>query len=76
MADFKKSDKPFSEKIADIIRYLNSVKPLINKECQIMEDYIKNHPNSKAEGPFKEKNRGWEKILIGLDIVKDMYEVV
>ena len=77
--DDSKDNKPkklFSEKIEDIIKYLKSVKPLIDKECQSMEDYIKNHPGSKAEAPFTEKITGWSKILIGLDIVKEKYEVV
>lgn len=77
--DNSKDNKPkklFSEKIEDIIKYLNGVRPLISKECQSMEDYINSHPNSKAEGPFNEKIKGWSKILIGLDIVKEKYEVV
>lgn len=65
----------FSEKIANVIKYLQSVRPLIIKECEIMESYIEKNPGSKAEVPFKEKLGGWSRILNGMDIVKEKYEV-
>ena len=71
-----KSKKLFSEKIVDIIKYLQSVRPLITKECEIMDSYIEKNPEAKAVLPFSEKLSGWSRILNGLDIVKDKYEVV
>ena len=71
-----KPKKLFSEKVVDVIKYLQSVRPLIVKECEIMDSYVEKNPESKAVMPFNEKLAGWSRILNGLDIVKEKYEVV
>ena len=71
----KKSEN-FMDKRTQIIKYLSDLSPIIIKECEMLESYIKNNPESKAVGPFNEKLDGWSRILNGLKILKDKYEVV
>jgi hypothetical protein len=66
----------FMDKRTQIIKYLSDLSPVIIKECEMLESYIKNNPESKAVGPFSEKLDGWSRILNGLNILKDKYEVV
>ena len=74
-AQNNKSEKLFSDKVKDIIKYLDGVRALIIAECNSMESYIEKNPKSKAVAPFNEKLGGWAKVLIGLDILKEKYEV-
>lgn len=68
------SVESFIEKRVEIIDYLNSVKPLILKECASMEKSIAKDPEGKFVEHFKEKATGWSHILIGLEIVTRKYK--
>jgi hypothetical protein len=65
----------FIEERNSLIAYLKDKKQVILKECAMMEAYIKKNPNSNAAKHFEEKLKGWSKILVGLDIVINKYNI-
>lgn len=65
----------FQARRTKVIEGLQKIAPLILKECEMLEEYVKNNPNSKAADPFKEKLDGWSRILNGINIVKEKYKV-
>ena len=63
----------FIAKREKMLKWLGEARPLMVKECEIMEKYIENNPSSKAAGPFLKKIQGWSKIINGIDVVTQMY---
>ena len=67
--------KLFSEKIIEEIKNLQKAMPLIMKECELLEDYVDKNPNVSTADHFREKLSGWSRIINGLAIVKNKYNV-
>lgn len=60
----------FQEKRTAFINYVYNHKWLIEKECEL----LKKKTDSKSEGAFAEKGRGWALIDTGVNILKKMYQ--
>ena len=63
----------FIAKRQRMIKWFGDARPLIIKECESLEEYLKRSPNGKAAGPFREKLEGWSKMLNGMDIITRKY---
>lgn len=59
----------FQEKRTAFIKYLFNHKWLIEKECEL----LKKNTDTKSQGAFEEKGRGWALLDTSVDILKKMY---